>query len=51
MRSQILDQIEQSLTSERKEAQKSVFDYDVRAERIRENNLKRKVIRKHLHDL
>ncbi len=50
MRAQILDRIEQSLTSERKAVPKSVFEYDVHAEKNREKQLKRKVIRKHIGD-
>lgn len=38
MRSRIVDQIEQSLTSARKELTKSVFDYDARAESLREKS-------------
>jgi hypothetical protein len=50
MRSRIVDQIEQSLTSARKELTKSVFDYDARAESLREKERKRRVIRKHVRD-
>jgi len=50
MRTQILDQIEESLSTARKELTKSVFAYDVRAEKLREKERRTRVIRKHLSE-